>query len=182
MGYNLGAFIVGAGYEGNEADLLARIRPGRYIAVGPISIAEATLREFADTATGQINGKTLVLNQRWPFDCLFDERQLSGMERALAALSREAPVLVLLLDETSMMFGFAYFQNGRRVRVRHLTPGGVLSDAGTPLPAEAGIPDDPRDDSTRLMAITQSLLGTRISRLIFDDEITLTRYVNESAD
>jgi hypothetical protein len=104
------------------------------------------------------------------------------MEQALAARSRQAPVLALLVDETSMLFGFSYFENGRRVRVRQVDPGGVRSDDGPPLPAEAGFPEDSHDDSARIMAITESMLRTRLSRLIFDDEIVLTRYVKEPAD
>ena len=182
MGYNIGAFIVGAGDESDEADLLARIRPGHYVAAGTVSIAEATLREFRGTAAGQVGDKTLVLNQRWIFACSFEESDLSEMEQALAALSEQAPVFALLIDETSMLFGFSYFEHGRRTRVRQVDPGGVRADDGTPLPAEAGFPDEERDDSTRLMAITESMLGTRLSRLIFDDEVTLMRYVEKTAD
>jgi hypothetical protein len=182
MGYNLGAFIIGAGYADREAELLGRIEPGSYVVRGPVSIERATRREFCDAAVGVVGGTTLVVQQFLPYDCSFTPGRLRSLDRRLAALSREAPVLALLIDETTMTFGFAYFVNGRRVRVRQVDPDGNISDAGTPLPAEAGFPDDVLDETERIMAITESMLGTRLSRLIFDDEITLTRYVDESAE
>ena len=179
MGYNLGAIIVGARYGGREADLLMRIRPGAYRAAGSVSLAEATRRECMDSAVGVVDGATLLLDQFLPYDCSFQEERLSYLDRSLAALSQEVPVFCLLIDETSMSFGFSYFDGGRRVRVRQVDPDGIVSDAGTPLPAEAGFPDDSHDDTARIMAITASMLGKPLDQLIVQNRIVLTRYVED---
>jgi hypothetical protein len=174
MGYTLGGLIVGADFTERFKELLARVRPGRYEALGDVSLADATMPQFTDAAVGVINGKTLVLHQFWFFDCSFDAGGMGPLDRRLMELSREAPVLCFVFDETSMSFGFAYFESGARVRARRSDPEGVHSDYGTPLPAEGGLDPEVTDDE-RIWTLTESMLGERLDRLVFEDA-TLTRY------
>jgi hypothetical protein len=59
---------------------------------------------------------------------------------------------------------------------RKTDPGAVYSDWGEPLPAEAGLAPHTRDDSQRIMRISESFLGERLDTLIAANEVRLTRY------
>ena len=176
MAYNIGALLFGADFSGRFAELLAAIEPASYTAGGDVDIQQATRREFDGIAAGVFKGRTLVLKQAWPYDCSFQPEQLGPLDETLAALSAEAPVLCLLIDETSMTFGLSLYEDGERVRVRQTDPDGVRSDWGTPLAAEAGLAPDQRDDSERIMRLTAHFLGRRLDALIAGNELELTRY------
>jgi len=176
VAYNIGAVLIAADYSGRIEELLSRIEPGTYTAGGEVGIAEATRREFSGVAAGVYAGKTLVLDQLLPYDCSFDPEDPNPLDERLAALSGDAPVLCVLIDETSMTFGIAYYEGGALARVRQVDPDAVRSDWGEPLPAEAPFDPDSHDDSERIMALTEAFLGERLDSLIARDGLTLTRY------
>jgi hypothetical protein len=176
MGYTLGGLAIAGDYSGRFEELLTSIRPGSYEALGDVSLSDACMPQFTGIAAGSHAGRTLVLHQFWFLDCSYDGSTTNPLDARLAELSKETPVLCFVFDETSMSFGFAYFEDGACVRARRTEPSGVRTDYGDPLPAEAAFePDDP-DDSERIWELTESLLAIRLDRLIFEDDATLTRF------
>jgi hypothetical protein len=176
VAYNIGALLFGADYSGRLGELLQAIEPGSYIALDDVRIEDATRREFQSIAVGAFKGRTLALNQFWPYDCSFEPDVLNPLDERLAALSAEAPVLCLFIDETSMTFGVSYYEGRERVRVRQVDPDAIRSDWGKPLPPEAGFDPGSNDDSERIMALSGWFLGERLDSLIARDGLILTRY------
>src|SRR5690606_16047034 len=120
MGYSLGAVIVGAALDAPVEDVLARIVGRCYTAARPVSLVDATRADFDGTAAGRYLDRTLIVDHALPWDCSFREDALGPLDDRLAELSRAAPALCITVDETSMTFAFAAFEDGRRVRVRQV--------------------------------------------------------------
>jgi hypothetical protein len=176
VAYNLGAILFDTDYSGRFEELLGALETRTYTARGDVGIQDATRREFDGIAVGVYAGKTLVLDQSWPYDCSFGPDNTGPLDEPLVRLSGESAVLCLLIDETSMSFGLAYFEGGELRRARKTDPDAVYSDWGSPLPAEAGLDADKRDDSERIMRLSEAFLGERLDTLIAANGIRLARY------
>jgi hypothetical protein len=175
----LGAILIQSDYEGHYAGLLERLGQGSLKESGPISMQEATHAVFDGTALGSYQKATILINHFLPYDCSHQADHPSDLDRRLANLSTSGQLLCFYLDETSMSFGFSVFQNGERVRARKVDPQQIYADFGIPLPAEAPFDPANRDDSARILAITEALLGKPMNRLIVENQPPLTAYVDD---
>jgi Family of unknown function (DUF6928) len=176
MGLTLAAILIGKDFRGSYPQLLERLGRAGAQPAGPVTLSEVSKPGFDGTAIGSYSGATLLIDPYLPYDCSHRPDRSGPLDERLAELSAEAPVLCFFSDETSMSFGFSFYQDGRRVRGRLVTPEELLADFGLPLPAEAPFDPARHDDTRRIWALTATFLGEPLDRLVGDGSLTLTSY------
>lgn len=141
-----------------------------------VELAAATRTDFLHSAIGVVGTGTILINHFLPYDCSFEPGGTSPLDRRLAPLSEEGPLLAFYLNGHAGYYGFSLFEGGARVRRRATSPAAVAVDEGAPLPQEAPYPPGHTDDEARLFALSKRFLGARLDRLIMDSEDELYVY------
>ncbi len=173
MSLSLGGILFAADFGRDPVALLGRLGLEPITELPSITLRAAARSDFRDIAVGRHAGATILIQHDLPYDCSFRPRQLSPLDRRLAALSEAGPVFCFIREDASMSSAFSFFRSGRRVRCRAVDLSAVYCDTGKSLPAEAGYDPQTLDDEGRIFAITAALLGTPLDDMVYRNALTL---------
>jgi hypothetical protein len=175
MSWKFGGAVIKKDYKGSFAELLEALQLPRKDARSAFDFSTATTEENRRTAAGVVNGRTLLLDRRLPYNCSYEENEMSQFDKTLAAFSNTADTLVFMLDGASDTYFFSFFAQGERKRRWSAEPGNILCNDGGPLEEELPfITGKAEGDEERKIAVFESVTGAQFNDLL-DDQKTMYR-------
>ena len=131
MGWRMSVVLVDGEADVALEDVLARVVGEPVIKVGTTTVDEA-LFPFHLVA-GTYQGRTLIFDKKIPWALLHGA---PGREHRLLEVFPNHRLLVAYLNSTTNHYGYAYYENGSRLRLRTGTFHSSGEDEGELLPAE----------------------------------------------
>jgi len=150
MSWHTSAVLIGVDRASRIVELLEELGFSGAQQLDSISFDEATSVGGFDgsltVAVATVDGWTSLWG---PF--------LTADQKAMELISKEGPVLTLMLEGSSGTYAFEYFRDGSRVRARMEQGGEVLSEEGGPLPEELEASRDSRTGEQTLLKLMEKL-------------------------
>ncbi len=138
----------------------------------PLTYGEVISRDFEGTAIGFYQQSTIISDFFLSQCSIITFPHLSSLDQSLMSLSADGDILSFYLQGNIGHYGWAYYRDGKKIRVHQNLEGEVVIDEGEPLPEE----DNDEHPSTNIFNLSKRLLGARVDHLIFDSDISFTAY------
>jgi hypothetical protein len=166
MSWKFGAIYLQKNYKDNLPECLEKLDISCVPTQAQITLREATVSNFYNTAVGFYDQCTLIHDNQLPYDACFEDESLYELDEILATLSAETPVLCFFLDGMTNTSGLALFRDGQRVRQRGIMSGEITVDSGTPLPEEQAFLPEENQDEARIFAVIKGFTGADFTQLL----------------